>query len=146
HYVRASLLARADESSEAIKEYERAASLRPEDYVLWLELGRARDRESDIEGALAAFAEAKRHAQFYAKPHWQLGNLLFRVGRRDEAFVELRIAASSDPKLLPQAVALAWAAFRGNASAVEEAIQPGTPPSRLALARFFAAHGKAVEA
>jgi hypothetical protein len=146
HYVRASLLAKADQSSEAIKEYERAASLRPDDYVLWLELGRARDRESDIEGALAAFAESKRHAQFYAKPRWQLGNLLFRVGRRDEAFVELRIAASSDPRLLPQAIALAWAAFGGNASAVEEAIQPHTSSSRLALARFFAVHGNAVEA
>ncbi len=146
HYVRAGLLAKADQWSEATKEYERASSFRPDDYVLWLELGRARDRESDIDGALAAFAESTRHAQFYAKPHWLLGNLLFRIGRRDEALVELRIAAASDPKLLPQAVALAWAAFGGNASAVEEAIQPRTPSSRLALARFLAAHGRAVEA
>jgi Flp pilus assembly protein TadD len=146
HYVRASLLADAGELAEAVKEYERAVALRPQDYVLWLELGRARDRANDLDGALTAFKESVRLAPSYARPRWQLGNVLFRAGRREEALAELRRAAAVDRKLLPAAIDLAWAATGGDARAVEQAIQPQTPSMHLALARFFARQGKTSEA
>jgi hypothetical protein len=146
HYVRASLLADTGEIAEATKEYERAVALRPHDYVLWLELGLARDRANDVAGALAAFKESVRLAPFYAKPHWQLGNTLFRAGRRDEAFAELRRSITSDPKLRPQAISLAWAASGGDAQVVEQNLQPQTPSAHLGLASFFVRHGKAREA
>jgi Tfp pilus assembly protein PilF len=146
HYVRGSLLADRDELTEAIKEYERAVTLRPHDYALWLELGRARDQANDVSGALAAFKESARLAPFYAQPHWQLGNTLLRSGRRDEALAELRSAANSDPKLLPATVNFAWALFNGDAQAVERALEPQTASAHVALASFFAKHGKASEA
>lgn len=146
HYVRARLLSQRDQLAEAIKAYERAASLRPHDYVLVLELGRARDQANDVEGAVAAFRESVRLAPFYAQPHWQLGNTLLRSGRRDEALVELRGAATSDPKLLPAAINLAWAVFNGDPRAVEQAIQPQTEAAHMALASFFARHGRPSEA
>jgi len=146
HYVRAALLADAGEWAEAAKEYERAVALRPRDYSLWLELGRARDQADDTTGAVAAFAESVRLAPFYAQPRWQLGNTLYRLGRRDEAFAQLQRATVSDPKLLPQALALAWAAYGGDAQAVVQSLEPQTDAMRLALARFLAAHGKAQEA
>ena len=144
-YVRAGLLSNAGRSAEAIEEYERAVALRPHDYVLWFELGRARDQASDVDGAAAAFRESTRLAPFYAKPHWQLGNTLFRAGRIDEAFAELRRAVTSNPKLMPQAIGLAWAAFSGNAPAVEQVLQPQTQSAHLALAGFFASHGSPTE-
>jgi hypothetical protein len=146
HYVRASLLSNRDELSEAIKEYERAVALRPNDYALWLELGLARDRANDVTGALAAFKESVRLAPFYAQPRWQLGNTLFRAGRRDEAFAELRRSITSNPKLLPQAISLAWAASGGDVQVVEQTLQPQTPSAHLSLASFFVRHGKATEA
>jgi Tetratricopeptide repeat len=146
HYIRARLLDDTGASAEAIGEYERAVALRPQDYVLWLELGRARDRANDVEGALAAFQESARLAPVYAKPHWQLGNTLFRAGRRDVAFAEIRRAVTSDPRLLPQAMTVAWSALAGDAKALEQAIQPQTPSAHLALASFLARHGKATEA
>lgn len=145
HYVRAGLLSNAGQSTEALAEYERAVALRRHDYVLWFELGRARDQSNDVEGAVAAFRESTRLAPFYAKPHWQLGNILFRAGRTDEAFTELRQAVTSSPKLTPQAIALAWAAFNGNASDVEQALRPQTPSAHIALASFFARHGMSSE-
>ncbi len=146
HYIRAGLLADKGELAEAIKEYEQAVALRPHDYVLWLELGRARDLANDVKGALAAFDQSVRLAPFYAKPRWQLGNMLYRQGRRDEAMAELRRAAISNPKLLPVAINLAWVAFDGDARAVEQAIQPQTSGMHLALARYFARRGKTSEA
>ena len=145
HYVRARLLSDRGERDEAIKDYERAVALRPHDYSLWFELARARDQENDVEGAVAAFRESVGLAPFYADPHWQLGNTLFRAGRRDEAFVELRRAAISKPKLLPQAIGLAWASFGGDSQALEKVLQFQTPYEHLILASFLARHGRASE-
>jgi hypothetical protein len=146
HYVRAGLLFDQGRLAEAIQEYESAAALRPHDYTLWLQLGLARDQANDTEGAIAAFKESVRLAPFYAQPHWQLGNSLYRVGRIDEAFQELRRAAESNPKLLPQVLDLAWAAFAGDPQAIDRAIQPATDSAHLALARYFARRGKTFEA
>lgn len=146
HYARASLLFDRGELAEAVGEYERAVALRPHDYALWLELGRARDQASDTEGALKAFSESVRLAPFYAQPRWQLGNALYRAGRPDEAFVELRSAAISNPRLLPQVLDLAWASFGDNAQAIERIIKPQTASMHLALAHLFVKHGKISEA
>jgi tetratricopeptide (TPR) repeat protein len=146
HRARAIALMDAGQLGEAIREYERAIALRPGHYSLWVELGRARDQADDPQGALEAFTEAARFAPYYAQPHWQLGNVLFRMGRRDEAFAELRRAALSDMTLLPAAIDLAWAAYDGDASAIERAFQPQSAQWHLALARFFARHGRPLEA
>ena len=146
HYVHARLLADSGAHAAAIAEYERAAALRPDDYVLWLALGRARDEANDTAGALSAFQESTRLAPFYAKPHWQLGNTLFRAGRNADALTELKLAAQSDPRLLPQTINLAGAALGGDAGAVTQALQPDTPAAHLELASFFARHGKPGEA
>lgn len=146
HYARASLLSNKGNLAEAVREMERAVALRPHDYSLWLQLGRARDRANDTKGALAAFKESVRLAPFYAQPRWQLGNTLYRTGRLDEAFAELRRAAVSNPKFLPQTLKLAWASFRDDTQAIERVLQPQTPSMHLALARLFARHGKISEA
>jgi hypothetical protein len=113
--------------------------------MLWLELGMARDQSGDTQGAITAFKEATRLAPFYAHPRWQLGNTLIRAGRYDEAFVELRAAVASDPKLFPNLIDLAHGLY-SDASAVERAVQPQTPSAQMALSRFFARHGETDEA
>ncbi|MBA3710866.1 MAG: tetratricopeptide repeat protein [Pyrinomonadaceae bacterium] len=146
HYARALVLAQSGMFSEAGAATEHAVALRPRDYVLWVELGQDRDQIGDVDGALTAFKEAVRLAPFYAQPRWQLGNLFLRTGRSREAFTELRRAALSDPSLWPQLIDLAWSALRGDAGAVRQVIEPQTPDERLALARYFAKKGKALEA
>lgn len=146
HRARAAALMDAGVLEEAIREYERAVALRPSHYTLWVELGRARDQRDDQTGALEAFTEAARLAPYYAQPHWQLGNVLFRMGRREEAFAELRRAALSDLTMLPAAIDLAWASYAGDTRAIEEVFKPETPQWRLAFARYFAKHAKPVEA
>jgi tetratricopeptide (TPR) repeat protein len=146
HLVRAVLLQADGKLDGAILEYERAAALRPRDYVLWLELGLARDQAQDVDGAANALKNATRLAPFYAEPRWQLGNFLLRAGRPDEAFIEMRSAVESNPALLPQLIGLAWVAFDGDVRSAEQAIQPRAPASRLAWARFLAKRGKGEEA
>ena len=145
HTLLGLLLSQNGEYGAAAVEFERAAELRPRDYYLWLELGMARDQLGDQDGAERALRESVRLAPFYARPAWQYGNLLFRMGRRNEAFRELRRAVKSEPSLLPAMIDLAWAAL-GNADAVREVLQPQSALEHVSLARFFAKHGKGPEA
>ncbi len=146
HYLRGAVLEANDNLSEAIAEYDEAASLRPDDYVLWLSLARARELDGDKPGAVAAARQAVPLARYYAQPHWQLGNILVRAGQRDEGFKELRLAGASNPTLLPGIIDLAWLLSNGDVSFVKQAIQPQTPEVYRALAEHFKQHGKVEDA
>lgn len=146
HSVRALVLLNNRDLPAALAEYERAASLRPRDYLLWLELGRARDRSNDAPGALAALEQAVRLAPAYAQPRWQFGNALFRAGRYEEGFGELRRAALADPALLPSLIDLAWNVSGEDPGVAEQLVQPESVSWRTALAKYFARRGKVAEA
>lgn len=145
HFALAVALSVEGRTDEILKEYEEAARLRPLDYFLWLSLGTAREQAGDEKGALNAFEEAVRLAPSYAQPRWQLGNLLLRSGRRDEAFAELRRAALNDPSLVSGFIDLAWGIYGGDAARVEQVVQPQSAEWRLRLARFLIKHGKTAE-
>jgi hypothetical protein len=146
HLIRAAILKGAGRLDEAVREYEQSVALRPRDYVLWLELGLARDEAEDQRGAINALREAVRLAPDYAAPRWQLGNILLRSGNINDAFSEMRRAAASNPAFLPQLIDLAWTIYQGDVAAVERVVQPQTIAARLALARFAARHGKVADA
>jgi hypothetical protein len=137
HYVRGTILEGTEDLPGAVDEYYKAALARPEDFVLWLRLARARELNGDAEGAVAAARQAVPLAPYYAQPHYQLGNILLRAGHRDEAFKELGLAGTSNPALMPGIIDLAWQVSRGSIEFVEQAIVPGTPQGYQALAQYF---------
>jgi hypothetical protein len=138
HYARALLLQDKGNLAEAVKEFERAVALRPHDYVYWYDLALAKDNTEDGQVAIAACEQAVRLAPYYGRPHWLLGNLYFRAGRREEAFTELRRAASSDAEFLPGMIDLAWGAANGDPQIFLGFVQPETDAVRLTLAHYFA--------
>lgn len=146
HYTRGALFSNLGQPDIALKEIERAVSLRPRDYYLWLQLGMVRDQLEDQVGALADLDEAARLAPYYSQPRWQRGNLLFRMGRTQEAFADLRHAASSEPNLLPNLIDLAWSASAQDAAVTERILSFDSSSTHMALAQFYAARGKATEA
>ncbi|MFN2453710.1 MAG: tetratricopeptide repeat protein [Pyrinomonadaceae bacterium] len=146
HYARAVILLNGGRTAAAIREFETAVALRPRDYFLWLELGRAREQANDQQGARAALQEAVKLAPYYAQPRWEFGNLLLREGQFKEAFTELNQAVGSEPHLLPVLIDLAWGASHENAALVNQLVQPHDNSGRLVLANFFVKHGKIAEA
>jgi hypothetical protein len=146
HRQRAWALRKSERLTECAEEHARAAELRPRDYFLWLELGHARDRYHDAEGALAAFKEAVRLAPRYAQTRWYLGYSLLRAERNDEGFAELRLAAEINPALLTKLFDLAAEVYDGDASSILRRVSPQTDGVRLALSRYFAQHGNVTEA
>jgi tetratricopeptide (TPR) repeat protein len=142
HSARAAVLQSIEDYPQARDEFERAVSLRPHDYYLWLLLGVMRDQNQDHAGALRALQQSVALAPSYAQPRWQLGNLLLRMGQLDHAFVELRQAAQSNPSLWPNVDDLAWGVFGHDANTLVRVVQPETDTARLALAFFFARHNQ----
>ncbi len=144
--VRARSLLKVGKLDEAVRDFEKAVSLRPRDYLLWLRLGYNRAKVGDLAGARAAYTVSVRLAPHYARPHWYLGMLLVKMNLLDEAFGELRSAVAADEGYLPHVINTAWRAFGGDTEAVQRAVRPQNPAARLALARVFMDHGKTSEA
>jgi tetratricopeptide (TPR) repeat protein len=96
-----------DQLPEALTSFEEAARLSPNDYRLWMDLGRGRSQAGDLAGAEKALRQAVVLAPRYSYPRWYLGNLLLREGQNDQAFAELRQAADTEASLRPQIFNLA---------------------------------------
>ena len=129
----------------ALQEYERAAALAPNDFLIWMEAGRARAALGDMEGGVAALRRAAELAPNYTQPRWHLGNGLLRAGRVEEAFAELRRAADSDPLLRPQVFNLAWQVYGPDLSRVVDAVGK-TAESRAQLVGVLAGRGSLEDA
>jgi tetratricopeptide (TPR) repeat protein len=137
HFVRGALLESNNELPAAIAEYGKAASLRPDDYVLWLSLARTSELNGDSAAALAAARQAVPLAPYYAQPHWQLGNLLVRMGQREEGFKELGLAGESNPSFMPAIIDLAWQLSHGDVQFMIRTLRLQRPESYQALAQYF---------
>jgi tetratricopeptide (TPR) repeat protein len=103
-----------DDWLKSLAEFEQAAALSPYDYRLWYELGRARERSGDAEGAEKALRKAIELAPNYSLVQWALGNFLLRQGNETEAFTHIRKAVQSDPTFASPAIASAWQLFGGD--------------------------------
>jgi tetratricopeptide (TPR) repeat protein len=123
-----------DQQGAAIAEYEKAVSLSPYDYRLWMSLGTAHEQAGDAAKAELALKRAVELAPSYSYPHWYLGNLLLRNARYDEAFAELRRATDADAELLPQLFNLIWEIYSNDPEALKNAVgQSVTARAKFAL-------------
>lgn len=122
--------------AETVRQFERATALSPRDYRLWMDLGRAREQAGDAAGGELALRRAREIAPNYVMPRWYLGNLLLRAGQEQEAFVELRGAAESDPSLRGPIFASVWSIFDGDVARVTNAIG-GSPAVRGELVTYL---------
>jgi hypothetical protein len=145
HYTRALELVNLQRLDEAVVELKQATQLRPHHYYQWLDLGVTLDRLGNQADADRALRESIRLAPNFAQPHWQLGSLLYREGRYQEAFEELRLGAKADPALVEEMLTLGWVAVSGDVGRLEALIQPESRSIHFQLARFLAKEGKGAE-
>jgi len=102
----------------ALREYETAAALAPNNYALWLALGTARSRIGDEVGAEAALRRASQLAPNYARVHWALGNFLLRKGEDDEAYARMAKAIEADAAYAAPAASIALLMSDGHVETV----------------------------
>ncbi|HEV8593733.1 MAG TPA: tetratricopeptide repeat protein, partial [Pyrinomonadaceae bacterium] len=125
HYATAVLLEKQFDIASldaAVMEYEKAAALSPSNYLYWLALGTARERNGDPTGGERALRKALELAPNYSRVLWALGNLLVRQGRIDEGFAEIRQAVANDGSFSDVAAVTAWRLLGGEVPAVRKAL------------------------
>jgi tetratricopeptide (TPR) repeat protein len=144
--IKAAVLYKLKDLPRAAAELELALSLRPRDDSLWMQLGMLREELEDASGALIAFDESVRLAPYYALPRWQRGNFLLRQGRFDEAFSDLRHAATSNPDYIPTLIDLSWGISKGDQEVAEAYAEITTSQKHIAFSEFLARQGKGREA
>jgi tetratricopeptide (TPR) repeat protein len=137
HRARAAAYNYEQRYDEAARSLESALASRYRDDYLWVELGNTREELGDTTGALAALDQAVRWAPYYAHTHWQRGNLLLRMNRANEAFDDLRQAATANRKYLPTLIDLTWGISKGDLNTTESLINLSSDTERLALVRYL---------
>jgi tetratricopeptide (TPR) repeat protein len=126
-----------EELPEAAERYETAARLSPNDFRLFMELGRVRGLLGDARGGEEALRRAVELAPSYPDPRWYLGNSLLRQGRIEEAFAELRRAGEMSPeKFLPQVIELYWRFYNADVGSVLAAVG-NSPQARVQLMEYL---------
>jgi tetratricopeptide (TPR) repeat protein len=110
----------AEDLPKSLAEFEKAAALSPNDFRLWLALGKARERVGDASGAENALRKALELAPNYSEIQWTLGNVLLRAGKTGEAFAEIRKATVSDPKYVNPAISTAWQISGGSVAEIKQ--------------------------
>lgn len=109
---------------DAAENFKNAINYRPQDYLLWLELGKIQQAENQNEDAENSFRQAIRLAPLYGEPHFYYGNFLVRSNRRTEGFAELNIAFHRNPRYFEETAAAAWQETGGNAEETFKLLSP----------------------
>jgi tetratricopeptide (TPR) repeat protein len=129
----------------AIADLRKAAALSPEDYRIWLALGRALDRNGESAEGRTALERAAGLAPNFFETRWALANHRLREGDREAAFVEFRAALTTQPVSLPLIFDYAWQAYNQDARAVITALSP-PGEARARLLSMLIYRGKVPEA
>lgn len=120
----------------ALSNYEKAVSVSPNDYRLWLGLGKLREQNGDMQGAEKALRKASELAPNYSQVQWALGNQLLRQKKEVEAFAEIRKAVEGNPIFVSPAINMAWQFFEGDLAQISQKIGDSVP-IKAALAPFL---------
>ncbi len=134
-----------DDYAKSVPSFEQAVSLSPNNYLFWLALGKARERNGDSEGAEKALRKALELAPNYSQVQWSLGNVLLRQGKSDEAFNQIRQAVAGDSNYSTPAATTAWQFFNGDIPSISNKIGDSSGV-KSALAIFLAKQERYTEA
>ncbi len=129
----------------AIADLRKAAALSPEDYRVWLALGRALDHNGDFAEGRTALERASGLAPNFFETRWVLANHRLREGDREAAFAEFRAALATEPGSLPLIFDYAWNSYDKDARAVIAALAPPAE-ARAKLLSMLVYRGKVEEA
>ena len=97
HYNLAAMLQARGETTDAIRHYERAHELRPDNAIASNSLGTAYVAAGNADGAIQCFKDALRIHPDYFDAHYNLGTVLASKERFEEAVEHFRAAAGLHP-------------------------------------------------
>lgn len=89
-----------DRPDRAVRAYERCLAVRPRSDGVWRSLGLALEQMGDLEGAIDAIRRSIEHKPDYGPTHVDLGKVLWKAGKEDQAEKAFERAVELDPALV----------------------------------------------
>lgn len=139
HSVLAARLVSAGEIGSAITELRTAASLRGQDYQLWLRLAKAEAQQGNHSAADHAYRTALELAPMFGQPHFLYGTFLAATSRTDESVRELVFAARRDSRYTEPVLAAIWGKTPEFADHVVSLFNPARADTRATITNFLLA-------
>ena len=139
HVLLAAFLERtfdAGDLEQSLVEYDNAARLAPDNYLVWLELAKARDRHGDVEESELAFNRALELAPNYSSVQWAAGNAFIRHKKMDQGFALIAKAAAGNATFAESGTALVFQLYDDDAGAVKRLLGNSAPVNN-ALSRVL---------
>lgn len=112
------------DTARALQAYNVALSLNPRSADLWTDLGTAYETQGNVAAARDAFLHAKNTYPLSAEIAWRYANFLLRKGDLDTAFLEMRRAVQTEPKLGAEALSRALSAEPNIALVLDRVLPP----------------------
>lgn len=140
HFAAAVLLEKTflrEDLQKSLVEYQKTASLTPENYIVWINLGKAYERDGNQELAEKSFRKAEQLAPHYAEIKWAVGNYLLRNGKRDEGLNKIKIAAETREYFIKPYFSLLWQNLEGDVQK-STAVIGDSPVLKSAFSVFLA--------
>ena len=134
-----------EDLKKSLVEIETATALSPNDYRLWLALGKIRSLNGDSAGAENALKKAQSLAPNYSEVLWAMGNFYFRQGNITEAIPLIRRTAEIDSNYRIPAISILWQMFDGDVSQIKNALGE-SPQIKAALTDFLMKQGRSDQA
>jgi len=127
--------------TKSLTEYESAAALSPNHYVMWLSLGKARSLNGDAESASTAYARALQLAPNYAAVEWAYGNALIRQGETEQGFAMIARAAAANADYGRTTALTALEMYEGDLTRVRQVLGE-SDSTNASLAAVLAKQGR----
>jgi len=129
----------------SVSEYEQAVALSPNNYLLWLDYGKALEASGDRDRAEIALKHSQQLAPNYAAVQWALGNFLIRNGNLEEGFALIRKSVDGNLEYAGSAASFAYQYFNGDLTQVRK-VAGDSSRANAALASLLAKEKRMDEA
>lgn len=130
-----------EDLEKSLAEYQKTAALTPNNYQVWLDLGKAFERAGNSELAEKSYRKAEQLAPNYANVKWNVGNFLLRKGNAVEGFEKIRYAAETNDNYANPFIFFVLQSFDGNTETTKSVVGDSIK-LRSALAVFLAGEKK----
>ncbi|MDX2034779.1 MAG: hypothetical protein SF339_29160 [Blastocatellia bacterium] len=129
-------IAGGGDSAAALQIAAAAVNLSPWDYQARRLLAVAQEMNGLQQEAENSIRTTLKLAPYHAELNWAVANILLRSGKIPDSLSHFRIAAMSNPELLPQTLDLLWIASGGDLEVMRTLTGP-EPEMQLSFVRFL---------
>jgi tetratricopeptide (TPR) repeat protein len=124
------------DANQTLGYFRSAVAIDPRSATYWTELADAYESGGQLDAARDAYLKAIAAYPASSEVHWRYGSFLLRQGQMDQAYAEIHLALTIDPKLIPLAISRVWPATQDAGALLNRALPENLEAQSQALDWF----------